>query len=97
MCAIFFPLWSFDSIPGYHLPLSGFAITLIGHTALSRTPLDEWSARRTDLYLTTHNNPKRQNSLPLAEFEHTIAASERPQTHVLDRTESAIEISMNKK
>jgi len=24
-------------------------------TAVSRTPLDEWSARRRDLYLTTHN------------------------------------------
>ena len=35
----------------------GFTITL-RHTALGRTPLDEWSARRRDLYLTTHNNPK---------------------------------------
>ena len=25
-------------------------------TDIHRTPLDEWSARRTDLYLTTHNN-----------------------------------------
>ena len=32
----------------------GFTITL-RHTTLSRTPLDEWSARRRDLYLTTHN------------------------------------------
>jgi len=34
-----------------------FAITL-GHTTLGRTPLGEWSARRTDLYLTTHNTYK---------------------------------------
>jgi len=43
--------------------------------AVGRTPLDEWSARRRDLYLTTHKR-----------FEHTISAGERPQTHALDGT-----------
>jgi len=38
-----------------------FAITL-RHTKLCRTPLDEWSACRRDLYLTTHNTHKRQTS-----------------------------------
>ena len=34
-------------------------------TALGRTPLDEWSARRRDLYLTTtHNTHNRQTSMP---------------------------------
>jgi len=42
-------LWFFDPIPGHGLPLRGFAITLTGHTTLGRTPLDEWSARGTDL------------------------------------------------
>jgi hypothetical protein len=37
--------------PGPH---RGFMITL-RHTALGRTPLDEGSARRRDLYLTTQN------------------------------------------
>jgi hypothetical protein len=41
----------------------GFTITL-RHTTLGRTPLDEWSARRTDLYLTRHNTHKRQTSMP---------------------------------
>jgi len=36
------PLWRFDPIPG--LPLRDFAITLIGHTTLGMTPLDEGSA-----------------------------------------------------
>jgi len=36
----------------------GFMITL-RHTALGRTPLDEWSAWRRDLYLTTHNTHRR--------------------------------------
>jgi hypothetical protein len=41
----------------------GFVIT-IRHAILGSTPLDEWSARRTDLYLTTHKNHKRQTSIP---------------------------------
>jgi len=36
----------------------GFTITL-RHTTLGRTPLEEWSARRRDLYLTAHNNHNR--------------------------------------
>jgi len=31
---------------------------------VSRTPLDEWSARRRDTYLTTHNTHNRQTSMP---------------------------------
>jgi hypothetical protein len=31
---------------------------------LGRTPLEEWSVRRKDLYLTTHNPHKRQTSMP---------------------------------
>jgi hypothetical protein len=41
----------------------GLTITL-RHTTLDRTPLDEWLARRRDLYLTTHNNHKRQIWIP---------------------------------
>jgi hypothetical protein len=62
----------------------GFTITL-RHTTLGRTPLDGWSARRRGLYLTTHNTQKRQTSMPPAAFGPTIPASERPQTHALDR------------
>ena len=35
-----------------------FTITL-RHSTVGRTPLDEWLARRRDLYLTTHNTHKR--------------------------------------
>jgi hypothetical protein len=55
----------------------------VGHTTIGRTPLDEWSARRRDLYLRTHNTHKRQTDMPLAGFESAIPASERPLTHVL--------------
>ena len=57
----------------------GFTIAL-RHTTLGKTPLDERSARRRDLYLTTHNTYNRQTSMPLAGSEPTISASERPQT-----------------
>jgi hypothetical protein len=62
----------------------GFTIAL-RHTSLSRTPLDEWSARRGDLYLTTHNTYNRETSMSPAGFGPTIPASERPQTHASDR------------
>jgi len=61
----------------------GYKITL-RNTTLSTTPLDEWSARRRDLYLTTHNTQERQTSTPPTGFEPTISAGERPQTHTLD-------------
>jgi hypothetical protein len=55
-------LWRFDSILGHGLPLQAFAITLIGHATLGRTPLVEWSARHRDLYLVTRNTHERQTS-----------------------------------
>jgi hypothetical protein len=41
----------------------GFIITLT-HTKLGRTRLEEWSALRRDIYLTTHNNHKKRTSMP---------------------------------
>jgi hypothetical protein len=67
----------------------GFTITL-RHTTLGRTSLDEWSARRRYLYLTTYNTHDRRTSMPQAGFEHTIPTSERPQTHALDRAATGI-------
>ena len=43
---------------------------------VGRTPLDEWSAQRRDLYLTTHDTHNRQISMPLVRFEPTISAGE---------------------
>ena len=48
------------------------------HTTVGRNTLDERSARRRDLYQTTHNTHKRQTSMPPAGFEPAIPASERP-------------------
>ena len=67
----------------------GLTITL-RHTTLGRTPLDEGSARRRDLYLTTHNIHNRQTSMPPGRIRTAIPASERPQTHTLHRAATGI-------
>jgi len=56
----------------------------VTHTTVGRTPLDEWSARRSDRNLTTQGTHKRQTSMTPAGFEPTIPAVERLQTHTLD-------------
>ena len=43
-------------------------------STVGKTPLDEWSARRRDLYLTTHDTPNRQISMPPVGFEPKISA-----------------------
>jgi hypothetical protein len=48
-------------------------------TTVGRTPLGEWSARRRDLYLTTHNTHNRQISMPPVGFV----------SHYLSRREAA--------
>ena len=57
-------------------------LMFIDHTqrrsTVGRTPLDEWSARRRDLYLRTHDTHNRQISMPPVGFEPTISAGERP-------------------
>jgi hypothetical protein len=50
-------------------------------STVGRTPLDEYSARGRELYLTTHNNHNRKSSMPPAGFEPTIPAGERLQTY----------------
>jgi hypothetical protein len=67
----------------------GFMITG-RHTALGRTPLDGWSARRRDLYLTMYSTHKTQTSLPPAEVKPVIPGSKWPQTHALDRAATGI-------
>jgi hypothetical protein len=51
------------------------------HT-LGRTHLDEGSARRRGLYLTTHTTQKRQASMYPVGFEPAIPAIKLPQIHV---------------
>jgi len=67
----------------------GFTITL-RHATLGRTCLNEWSARRRDLYLTRHKTHNRQTSTTPAGIELSISASGRPQTHALGRAATGI-------
>jgi hypothetical protein len=53
----------------------GFTITL-RHTTIGMTHLEKGTARRNDLYLTTHKFRKRQRSMYPEGFEPTIPASE---------------------
>jgi len=65
------PLWLY-----FHSPVAGFSLLVFevswSHTkrraTVGRTPLDECSIRRRDLYLTTHNIHKRQTSMPPVGF-----------------------------
>ena len=59
-------------------------------TTVVKTPLDEWSVRRSDLYMKTRNTHKGQISTPSAEYEPTISAGERPQTYARDDLATAI-------
>ena len=66
------------------------------HTTFGRTPPDDRSPPRRNLYLTTHNTHYRQTSVPPVGFEPTIPASERPHTHALDRAATGIGIMLIK-
>jgi len=64
--------------PPHH---QGFTITL-RHTTLVKTPLDEWSARRRDLYIhNSQNSQERETSKLPAGFEPAFPASDGPETH----------------
>ena len=55
-------------------------------TTVGMTPLDEWSARLIDLYLTTNTQHTQQTNVHApGGFEPTISAGERSQTYALDR------------
>ena len=81
----FFFLWRCGPTPAMPSPFFRFLDHIQRRITFGRTPLDEWSARRRDLYLTTHNTHNRQTSMPSVGFEPTISAGERPQTYALDR------------
>ena len=52
-------------------------------STVGRTPLKEWSARRRDLYLTTHDTHNRQISMPPVGFEPTISAGSRSPAEIM--------------
>jgi hypothetical protein len=71
----------------------GFTITLRNAT-FGRTPLDEWSARRRDPYITTHNTHNRHTPTPPTGFKPAIPESERMKTNFLDRIATGIGVHL---
>jgi len=55
----FFFFWRFGRTWYKASSFMGFLDHTQWRTTLGRNSLDEWSARRTDLYLTTHNTHNR--------------------------------------
>ena len=86
ICYLSFFLWRYDPT---RVMASSF-LRFLDHTQrltiVGRTPLDEWSARRRDLYLTTHDTHNRRISMPPVGFEPKISAGERPQAARLLRS-----------
>jgi len=82
--SLIFFLWCCGTTRARASSFLGFLDHTQRRNTVAGTPLDEWSARRRDLYLTTHNIHNRQTSMPPAGFEPTIPAGERPQSYVLD-------------
>ena len=76
----FFFSW-LDSPSGPRPPRCRVSAITFRRNTLGRNPLDKWSGRRRDLYLTTNNTHKRQTSMLSAGFEPAISASEQPHTH----------------
>jgi len=81
----FFFLWRCDPTRVLASSFTRFLDHTQRRNTVGSTPLDEWSARRRDLYLTTHNTHNRQISMPPLGFEPTISAGERPQFYALAR------------
>jgi hypothetical protein len=72
---------------GHLLPTHYTCWGLLSHfftlrrSTLGRTPVDERSAHRRDVYLATHSTQNRHISMSTAGFEPAIPKSERPQTY----------------
>ena len=68
---------------------SSFLVRFLDHTqrraTVGRTPLDEWSARRRDLYLTTHNTHKDKHPCLRRDSNPQTQQASWPQTYALDR------------
>jgi hypothetical protein len=69
--------------PGW-LPYRDFTIKL-RHTTNVRTLLDEWSVRRSVLYLTPHNTHKKQSSISMAGFKPAFSKRTAADPHLSPR------------
>jgi hypothetical protein len=76
-----FCFWRNSFPPPPHWARASSFIRFLDHTqrrtTVSRTPLDQWSARRRSPYLTAHNTHNRQTSMPPDEIRtHNLSNRE---------------------
>jgi len=88
LCVCFWrnsPQWSRAS------SLTSFLDHTQRRTTVGRTPPDEWSARRRDLCLTSHNTHNRQTSIPPVDSkpQSEQASGRRPASYTARPLESA--------
>jgi hypothetical protein len=91
---LFLLLWRHRQTPARAATFVKFLARTQWHIIIGSIPLDKWSARRRELYLTTYNTYKTQTSVHLARFEAAIPAGERLQTHGLDRSATGINVDL---
>ena len=98
LCLYSFLLFCVHSIR-QHTALMSLGVRILevsrshSNTTFGKTPLDEWSARRRDFNLTTHDTHRIQTSFLSARFEPAFPASAWPQTHDFERAAIGIGIS----
>jgi hypothetical protein len=80
MCIKSLYFWKFMCFFGHNSPQSAMVSSFtrfLDHTqrrtAIGRTPLDEWSARHTDLYLTTQQSQQTNNHAPGGIRTHNLS------------------------
>ena len=83
-------LTTFSKVSGATLSHYRAFIITLGHTTLSKTPLDERSARGKDFYLKTYNTKKGRIFMPPSRSEPVVPASVPSRTHALDREATGI-------
>ena len=87
---IYYLIWGNSPQRGRDPSFAWFIDQTKRRSTVGRTFLDQEQARRRDLYLTTHNNHKRQTTMPPAGFEPEIPAGEQQQTYALDSAATGI-------
>ena len=85
-----FFLWCFGPTQAMVSSLMNFLEHTKRRTTFSRTSLEKWSARRRDLYPTTHNNQTRRISMLPTGFETTVSTEGCSQNYALGRAATGI-------
>jgi hypothetical protein len=76
-------LWSCSPRCATASPCLRFLYHTQRRTTVMRTTMDEWSARRRDLYLTTHYTHNRQPYMPLVRIRsHNLSRRAVPELHL---------------